>query len=196
MSAFHPAEKSFWLQQVCESNYRKLARLVPDLPRIEASAAAEAGNKPTLHLRLLERSRYTLTLELTHAFPPGPAEALEPLEPAVRIRVCLDAKTAEALCDHCRPGVLDALKAEASARQVLDYKWGLNYFLARWLDHCLSSDYRFGAARSSSAPPPRGPAGATGPEAVTSGKPPSPRSRRLRSRGFRRAPGPSRCPVR
>ncbi len=142
MSVFYPAEKSFWLQQVCESNFRKLADLVPDLSRIEASATAQAQGKPTLHLRLLERSRYTLTLELTHAFSPNRGETLEP---AVRIRVCLDSKTAEALCDYCRPLVLDALKAGASAPKVLDYKWGLNYFLARWLDHCLSSEYRFGA---------------------------------------------------
>lgn len=145
MSVFYPAEKSFWLHKVCEANYRKLTDLVPDLTRIGATATAKAQNKPALHLRLLERSPYTLTLELTHDF----ARGYEPLaEPAVRIRVCLDSKTAEVLSDACRPFVLDALRDEASARAVLDYKWSLNYFLARWLDHCLSSDYRFGAARS------------------------------------------------
>jgi uncharacterized protein YqiB (DUF1249 family) len=144
MSAFHPAEKSFWLHKVCEANYRKLSDLIPDLSRIGEAATAWARNKPALHLRLLERSPYTLTLELTHDF----ARGYEPLtEPAVRIRVCLDAKTAEVLSDHCRPFVLDALRDEASAGAVLDYKWSLNYFLARWLDHCLSSKYRFGAAR-------------------------------------------------
>ncbi len=149
MSAFQPIEKSLLLQQVCESNYRKLADLVPDLPQIEGSAIARSPDKPALHLKLLERSRYTLTLELTHAFAPDRGETLEP---AVRLRVCLDAKTVEALSDHCRPLVLDALKAGASAWQVLDYKWGLNYFLARWLDHCLSSEYRFGAGLAKTRP--------------------------------------------
>jgi uncharacterized protein YqiB (DUF1249 family) len=145
MSVFYPTERSFWLQKVCESNYRKLTDLIPDLTRIGATATARVHDKPALHLRLLERSPYTLTLELTHDFAADRGEALEP---AVRIRVCLDSKTAEALCDYCRPFVLDALKKdEASARNVLDYKWGLNYFLARWLDHCLSSEYRFGTAR-------------------------------------------------
>ena len=144
MSIFHPVEKSFWLHKVCEANYRKLRDLIPDLSGIGAAATARVRDKPALHLRLLERSPYTLTLELTHDF----ARGYEPLtEPAVRIRVCLDAKTAEVLSDHCRPFVLDALRDEASARAVLDYKWSLNYFLARWLDHCLSSKYRFGAAR-------------------------------------------------
>lgn len=134
---FRPIEKSLWLQKVCESNYRKLCNLIPDLAGVDVTATANAQGKPPLFLQLLERSPYTLTLELTHGF--GKA-----LEPAVKIRVCLDSKTAEALSDHCRPSVLDALKKEeANARSVLDYKWTLNYFLARWLDHCLSSDYRF-----------------------------------------------------
>jgi uncharacterized protein YqiB (DUF1249 family) len=143
MSVFYPAEKSFWLHKVCEANFRKLTDLVPDLDRMADAATAEADDKPALHVRLLERSPYTLTLELTHAF----AQGYEPIaEPAVRIRVCLDSRTAEVLCDACRPVVLDALQDDTSARAVLDYKWSLNYFLARWLDHCLSSDYRFGAS--------------------------------------------------
>ncbi|MGX2040540.1 DUF1249 domain-containing protein [Methylocaldum sp. MU1018] len=142
MSIFQPAEKSFWLQKVCESNYEKLANLIPDLARIDETAVARVNGKPSLHLRLIERSPYTLTLELTHDFVRG-------VEPAVKIRVSLDAKTAEALSDHCRPLVLDALRDEPSAKSVLDYKWSLNYFLTRWLDHCLQSDYRFGAARYS-----------------------------------------------
>jgi uncharacterized protein YqiB (DUF1249 family) len=145
MSVFYPAEKSFWLHKVCEANYRKLTHLVPDFNRIGDAATASAQDKPALHLRLLERSPYTLTLELTHDF----AQGYEPrTEPAVRIRVCLDSQTAEVLCDACRPVVLDALRDDRTARAVLDYKWSLNYFLARWLDHCLSSEYRFGAPRS------------------------------------------------
>jgi uncharacterized protein YqiB (DUF1249 family) len=144
MSVFCPVEKSLWLQRVCEANYRKLADLVPDLEGLAHAASAGASGKPNLHLRLLDRSPYTLTVELTHDFPRDTAFAAEP---AVRIRVCLDSKTAEALSDHCRPCVLDALRHDPSAGAVLDYKWSLNYFLARWLDHCLSNDYRFRAAR-------------------------------------------------
>jgi uncharacterized protein YqiB (DUF1249 family) len=142
MSVFQPAEKSFWLQKVCESNYQKLANLIPDLACIDETAVAQVNGKPSLHLRLLERSPYTLVLELTHDFARGG-------EPAVKIRVSLDAKTAEALSDHCRPFVLDAVRDRSSAKSVLDYKWSLNYFLTRWLDHCLQSDYRFGTARYS-----------------------------------------------
>ncbi|CAL1240059.1 DUF1249 domain-containing protein [Candidatus Methylocalor cossyra] len=148
MSVFCPVEKSFWLQKVCESNYRKLLDLLPDLSRAGAVATARTMGRPPLYLRLLERSRYTLLLELSHDFAPEHGRSREP---ALKIRICLDSKTAEALSDHCRPFVLDALKKE-QARAVLDYKWSLNYFLARWLDHCLAKNYRFGAWQSEAEP--------------------------------------------
>jgi uncharacterized protein YqiB (DUF1249 family) len=145
MSSFHPVEKSFWLHRVCESNYRKLTDLVPDLTRIGETSTAKVHGKPALHLRLLERSPYTLTVELTHDFSPG-FEVLS--EPAVRIRVFLDARTAEVLCDHARPELREALREAVEEPQaVLDYKWAINYFLARWLDHCLSNEYRFRTGR-------------------------------------------------
>ena len=143
MSIFNTVDKSLWLHRVCEANFERLAGLVPDLGQIGDAATAHARNQPVLHLRLLERSPYTLTLELTHDF----SRDLAPrAEPGVRLRVCLDARTVEMVSDHYRPFVLDALRDEPTARDVLDYKWSLNYFLARWLDHCLASEYRFGVA--------------------------------------------------
>lgn len=144
MSVLNPVEKSYWLAKVCEANYAKLVSLIPDLSLIPETATACVDGKPSLHLKLIERSPYTLTLELTHCFA-WEFEAL--LEPAVVIRIYLDARAAEVLSDHARPFVLDALKHESSARHVLDYKWSLNYFLSQWLDHCLKSNYHFGLGR-------------------------------------------------
>jgi uncharacterized protein YqiB (DUF1249 family) len=146
MSALNPINKSYWLEKLCESNYSKLLCLVPDLANIPESnrVVAYADGKPSLHLRLIRRAPYTLTLELTYCFDQG----LEAFEPAVKIRVYLDARAAEVLSDHCRPFVLDALKSNRSGREVLDYKWSLNYFLYKWLDHCLKNHYRFSITRS------------------------------------------------
>ncbi|MDD1650377.1 MAG: DUF1249 domain-containing protein [Methylococcaceae bacterium] len=141
MSAFTPVEKSLCLQKICEANYGRLARLVPDLLQIGHAATARVAGKPALHLRVLERSPFTLELELTHDFEGGQAVYLEP---AVRIRVCLDARTVEMLCDAARPLVHDALRHGTEPAAVLDYKWSLNYFLSRWLDHCIAGQYRFG----------------------------------------------------
>lgn len=144
MGVLEPVEKSFWLAKLCEANYERLLRLIPDLGGMAPSAVASAEGKPALHLALLEHSPYTLTLKLSHCFSHG-FEAL--LEPAVVIRVYLDARAVEVLSDHARPKVHEALRHYAEAREVMDYKWALNYFLSRWLDHCLASNYRFGVAR-------------------------------------------------
>ena len=145
MSRFDPQEKSYWLAKLCEANYERLLRLIPNLPGLAQSAVASADGKPSLHLRLLEHSPYTVTLELSHCFSLG----LESLpEPAVKIRVYLDARAAEVLSDRDRPGLRDALRREAQAREVMDYKWTLNYFLSQWLEHCLACNYRFAVARA------------------------------------------------
>lgn len=139
MSALEPVEKSYWLAKLCEANYERLLRLIPCLDRLAHSAVARVDGKPALHVAMLEQSPYTLTLELSHSF------GFEPLlEPAVKVRVYLDARAAEVLSDRDRPHVREALKREAPAREVMDYKWSLNYFLSQWLDHCLACDYRFG----------------------------------------------------
>ena len=140
MSQFSPVDKSLCLHRVCEANYVRLNRLVPDLVRLGATATASVAGKPALHLRLLERSPFTLVLELTHAFTAGYAGYSEP---AVRIRVCLDSRTVEMLSDATRPRVHEALPEGAMPQAILDYKWSLNYFLSRWLDHCLAAPYQF-----------------------------------------------------
>jgi len=143
MSLLEPQEKSYWLSRICEANYERLLRLVPDLADMPVATIAKAQGKPLLHLALLEQSSHTLTLELSHCFG---FDAI--LEPAVKIRVYLDAKAAEVLSDHARPHVHRALQPHSKAREVMDYKWTLNYFLSRWLDHCLAADYRFGIVRA------------------------------------------------
>lgn len=140
MASFNPVEKSLWLQHVCEGNFVRLMRLAPDVLNLRSVAKARAKGKPELYLRLIERSPFTLVIELTHDFA-GACATLA--EPAVRLRVCLDSRTVEMLSDWARTHVHEALRDAASTESVLDYKWNLNYFLSRWLDHCLDCEYRF-----------------------------------------------------
>lgn len=139
MSALLPVNKSYWLQRVCETNYAKLQRLLPNLAGFEQIALEDDSGQPALHARLLERTPYTLTLELTHYFAAGAAFNSEP---AVQVRIFLDAKLAEVLCADAKPTVHRALQRHPPAKAVLDYKWRLNYFLEKWLDHCLTHNYR------------------------------------------------------
>lgn len=138
-AVLRPVNRSYYLQLVCETNYTKLLRLLPDLADLEQVALRNDAGEPTLYARLLERTPYTVTLELTHYFAAG--LEIRP-EPAVHVRVFLDAKLAEVLCTDTKPFVRDVLRRNPSHKAVLDYKWHLNYFLEKWLDHCLRHNYR------------------------------------------------------
>lgn len=133
---FTPRNQSYWLAHLCETNYQKLLRLLPDLHTLEGSTLANMPGKPPLHMELLEKSPHTLTLRLTHHFFGQNEEVLE--IPAVQIRIYLDAEVAEALEDHARPSVFATFAHRGSAGEILSYKWRLNYFLSRWLDYCLN----------------------------------------------------------
>jgi uncharacterized protein len=140
MSFLNPINKSECLEQVCASNYEKIFRLIPELCAVDGNAIGLAANNTTLHLQIIEQAAYTLTIELSHCFSNKPEELLEP---AVRIRIYLDAQLAEVLRDHARPAVNFAVKDIGLCRDILNYKWRLNFFLEKWLDHCLAKNYQF-----------------------------------------------------
>lgn len=140
MSTLKPINKSYILQTLCESNFYKLFTLAPNLLGFDEISSARAAGRPTLYIQILERNPYTLTMELTHRFS---EENTGIIEPAVKIRVYLDTKSAEVLRNTFHPQVTHAFKKNPSPETILDYKWTINYFLEKWLDHCIEQGYRF-----------------------------------------------------
>ncbi len=140
MSFLNPINKSLSLEQVCASNYEKLFRLIPDLLTVKDNAVGCAPNNTTLHLKVIEQTPYTLTIELSHCFSKKPDEIIEP---GLKIRIYLDAQLAEVLSDHARPTVSRVFKDFGLCLEIMNYKWRLNFFLQKWLDHCLAKNYQF-----------------------------------------------------
>lgn len=140
MSLVHPVNTSLCLEKLCESNYQKLFNLIPDLCSFKSQATGKTSNKPELYLTIIERSAHTLTVELSHRFNKNLENMMEP---AVKIRIYLDANLAEVLKDHARTNVYHVYKDPGQSVEIMDYKWRLNYFLEKWLDHCLQTDYTF-----------------------------------------------------
>ncbi len=140
MAKVAPLNKSFCVQNICEANYLKLFSLIPELREIDDSAQGFSDGKPMLHIHILEQSPYTKTIQLSYFFENN-AEAL--LEPAVKIRLYFDVCTAEVLRDYKRVEVSKAVEDISLSSDIMDYKWRLNYFLEKWLDHCLKADYTF-----------------------------------------------------
>jgi len=142
MSQLNPVNKSFCLEQVCAANYQKILCLIPNLLDCLDTATGLAKGASTLHLEILERSPYTLTILLSHSFEKNLEEFMEP---AVTIRLYLDLQLAEAISDHSRAAVTRVYKNPGLSLEIMNYKWRLNYFLQKWLEHCLNKNYRFSA---------------------------------------------------
>ena len=81
-----------------------------------------------------------MTIELTHRFINGKT-LLE--KPAVLICIYLDLKLAEVLNHHGRSSVAQVFKNPGLSHEIMNYKWRLNYFLQKWLDHCINKEYQF-----------------------------------------------------
>lgn len=137
---FRPSNPSLGLEKLCESNYQKLLQLIPNLRSLDSPAVARTAEHPALFLEIVDRNPYTLTIELSHRFKQPISERMLP---ALEIRIYLDAQLAEVIRDHDRPAASQAHPDPAQSVAIRDYKWRLNYFLQKWLDHCLNSEYRF-----------------------------------------------------
>lgn len=140
MGTINPVNKSFCLEKLCETNYQKLLRLNPNLLSLKEPAIAYSEGKPTLHMEIAETSKYTLTVLLSHCFE---TELDAYLDPALKIRIYRDAKLAEVIRDHNKSDVTKMINKLGQIEEIMDYKWSLNYFLEKWLDHCLLSNYHF-----------------------------------------------------
>lgn len=140
MSFVNPVNKSYCLEQLCESNYQKLLLLIPDLLSLKGSAIGLAAHNTNLHLNVINHTPYTMTVELSHRFNKNLGDFPSP---AVHIRLYVDAQLAEVLNDHARASVAHVFKDPSLSKEIMNYKWRLNYFLQKWLDHCLKKHYQF-----------------------------------------------------
>ena len=141
MAFLNPVNKSWCLEQLCESNYRKIFKLIPELRTVNDKIIGLAPkNQTCLYLQVVERGAYSMTIELSHHFD---KEHDKQLLPALRIIIYLDAQLAEVLCDHARPSVNRVFKDFSFCQEIVNYKWRLNFFLEKWLDYCIAKNYRF-----------------------------------------------------
>lgn len=130
------------LMGLYESNYSRLMCLIPyhHLPIDEAiSTSAEDAD---LHLRVLERCKFTTTLHLTYWFD---TDTGSKADPDLTVRLYHDTHQAEAL--HCsqHPRCVALRGFDYSAKSVLDAQWGRNLLLNKWLTYLLDHGHGFAA---------------------------------------------------
>lgn len=132
------------LMELCESNYRLLIRLAPDLAVLRGTLISRTQGSPELHLEILEQAPHTSLMRLTYHF--SAAEAVGQ-DPDMRLRVYHDACQVEVESLHQTALPLDRLYQHPA----LEQKWRANRFLARWLSFCLVQGHGFGMGSPMSA---------------------------------------------
>ncbi len=119
------------LMDLYELNYIYLRKLIPTVQHMDRHAVSRSGGNVDLHFHLVERSRYTTTLLLTHYF--CATDGLVAL-PHLTARLYHDARLAAVL--EPRAGI---------GRSRLDALWRTNRFLQKWLLYCLGTGHGFAA---------------------------------------------------
>jgi uncharacterized protein YqiB (DUF1249 family) len=130
-----------------ESNYLRLARLVPDLDFPFDSAVSRSELDLPLYLSVLERSRYTADIRLTYHFQDEGCQLV--YEPDVHMRIYRDAGLAEAfrLGPSSHVNVLNGLfDFDFETGGHLQRRWARNLVLNKWLTFCLNRGHGFTTA--------------------------------------------------
>jgi len=120
------------LMALYESNYLRLLRLLPELERLDGCFRSRVAGDCDLHLEVLERCRYTVTLSLTYHLETDDGLLLDP---DITVRAYLDGQLAEAMMigDRQRHVALRTFVEEH--RRELDLRWRRNIVLNKWLEY-------------------------------------------------------------
>jgi uncharacterized protein len=131
--------KSFvGLMALYESNYLRLQQLIPELDRLDGYFKSRVAGACDLHVEIIERSRYTITLSLSYFFYENDNRVADP---DLQVRAYLDGRLAEAMhvgSDHRHP---ELCRLSREHRQVLDQRWRRNILLNKWLDYLMDQGH-------------------------------------------------------
>lgn len=122
------------MHQVCEANYGRLLKLLPDCDTEDLQYQFEVNTNLRYTIKIIECSRYTSTLEMSQKNQLG----YEFLRPVVLVRLYHDAKMAEVISAQN----IGSLKPSYQYPNIMMYqkneKEMVNLFLAEWLQFCLA----------------------------------------------------------
>lgn len=128
------------LMQLYEDNYVRFRQLVRGMDEIEGESRSIRFGDVTLHIQILQRSRYTTTTQLTYLFT---IDNQVTRSPDLKIRIYHDAQQAEVMsCCRNDPETFDWLEKSA-CRTTMQWRWRMNRFFHKWLNYCLRTGHGF-----------------------------------------------------
>ncbi len=125
------------LMLLYESNFIRLQHLIPELERLDGYYQSRVAGDCDLHLEILDRSRYTVTLSLSYFFEENGTRIADP---DMQIRVYLDGRLAEATGirkEHCHA----ELRRLSLEHTELDARWRRNIVLNKWLEYLMDQGH-------------------------------------------------------
>ena len=125
------------LMDLYENNYMRLHRLIPDVSALPDNSISHLPGCLSLHMTVLERTRFTTTLYLTYYFEENTRSVAEP---ALTLRLYHDAHQVEVLTGHLQHG---RKRYDHIPEKAIQIKWKLNRFLYKWLGYCLYLGHQF-----------------------------------------------------
>jgi uncharacterized protein YqiB (DUF1249 family) len=139
----HPIDLSARMA-VCDGNYIRLLKLLPDLApaarREFALPALGAGDKASAQrviLEVVETFKYTSTVSISLTVPGKAPVYYRP--PAMLVRLYHDANTAEVISYQDERRIRVLIQEDELPRYYPDEKEQVNLFLAEWLALCLEA---------------------------------------------------------
>jgi len=127
------------LMNLYENNYRRLSVLIDPLRYPPDEAVSSVQDDLDLHMQVLERCPYTITLRLTYWFE---AEQGCLPDPDLIVRLYHDARVAEvtSCCEFHRHRVLRPWITPGG--EEIRQRWTRNQMFHKWLAFCLEKGHR------------------------------------------------------
>jgi uncharacterized protein YqiB (DUF1249 family) len=128
------------LMTLYESNFIRLRSLVDDVFALPDTQISECAGDCPLHLQVVERSPYTVTLTMTYEFT---EEGVTISDPDLHLRVYRDARLAEALGTPRWRRHVALSEWRSRIAKHIDVRWQRNMMLNKWLEYCADRGHRF-----------------------------------------------------
>lgn len=136
------------LMELYESNYIKIRKLCNNIKVISDYSVSKIDHGMDLHLLVTERTKYTVTINLSYQFPRQSNLAELNHYPNILVRVYFDAMQAEVLHRVLKAHPLPKHPGPETNSHWLCNKWADNRFLFKWLSFCLHQGHHFGLNNS------------------------------------------------
>ena len=126
------------LMALYESNFLRLQQLIPEIARLDGYYRSCVAGDCNLHVEIIERSRYTVTLSLSYFFYEFERRIADP---DMHVRAYLDGQLAEAMSLNGGHHHAEIRRLSRLHGPELDARWRRNTVLNKWLEYLMDQGH-------------------------------------------------------